>query len=545
MMPRLLHFKKKRGVEVQEELGIKINHPLQYPIEFIVPQVSGLPRAAVVSPSQGNFQLLGFLGMRGPGPIYTPTTVAGVGQQLLNDAALHLQLHVLGKHVSATNVLPPCYRHGSLRQRMVPHDPHPVVHTQSMPPTISPQEYDHAVHLPPWGWAHQLPARHQESIRSRESLSHQQAALGLSSPCSIGGKSWGAPTSTTTMMKLNWEPAVEPFTMRAADNRTHPPTAGRALNVGPRAGPSQDDLKISSRPGGSQKLGHACSIVSNLTTPASVTSEDSMHGQARLNGKVTKTSRSSHAVGIMAREEKRISEVIAPSMRTAIAGSTKGYNIDPCPRDRAAAPPSKVACIRGKKGAGVPPSADVLAPRSLPGLEAGPSKLFAATVLYQEGLDDEYLTAYQCELRKHLEVFEAGPNEVRASASPGRTGLVKLGQVGLRCRHCAATSSPHLATRTRGAAYYSQTVSGMYQLAQNMTKGHLSQRCYYIPRDVQRRLNALRNDNRRAERGKDYWTASIRAMGVQESTSEGILRVGNQRDGAASNSSNGSGRFVS
>jgi hypothetical protein len=167
-----------------------------------------------------------------------------------------------------------------------------------------------------------------------------------------------------------------------------------------------------------------------------------------------------------------------------------------------------------------------------PLVEAGQSNgVSASTLLYQGDVDETYLTPYQCELRKHLEVFVASSVDVRASASPGRTGLVQAGQVGIRCRHCAgATIHPNLAHRTGGAVYYSKSIAGIYQLAQNMAKGHLMDRCYYIPPPEQERLTVLRGDNRRAGRGKEYWTESIMAMGVYESTSESILRLRNNNN---------------
>merc|ERR1712161_51791 len=136
------------------------------------------------------------------------------------------------------------------------------------------------------------------------------------------------------------------------------------------------------------------------------------------------------------------------------------------------------------------------------------------------GSDEHKLTAYQCLLRKQLELFEADEDDVRCSTRQGRTAPIKLGQVGLRCRHCAGAQ---LAARTKGAAYYSQTVEGIYQIAQNMSKVHLCERCYRIPRDVRRQLIVLRSDCRRAIGRKEYWSENIRTLGVF--VEEGILRV--------------------
>lgn len=79
-------------------------------------------------------------------------------------------------------------------------------------------------------------------------------------------------------------------------------------------------------------------------------------------------------------------------------------------------------------------------------------------VLYMD-FDAETLSDYQCLLRQQIEVFEAGPDDVNASAQ-GRNNPILLGQVGIRCRHCAAYK-----VKARGSVYYSRTIvsaSGYY-----------------------------------------------------------------------------------
>ena len=126
--------------------------------------------------------------------------------------------------------------------------------------------------------------------------------------------------------------------------------------------------------------------------------------------------------------------------------------------------------------------------------------------------DEETLTEYQSLLRKQIEIFEAGPEDISTNAQ-GRNTPILLGQVGLRCRHCAPLPR---AARTKGAVYYSQTIDGIYQVAQNMSKVHLCERCQRIPRDIRQKLKALRNDNQRAAGGKTYWSDGVRSLGVYE-----------------------------
>jgi hypothetical protein len=71
--------------------------------------------------------------------------------------------------------------------------------------------------------------------------------------------------------------------------------------------------------------------------------------------------------------------------------------------------------------------------------------------------DENCLTAYQCFLRKQIELFEAGDDELKGTAQ-GRNTPLHQGQIGIRCRHCA-----HLpkAARARGGVYYSRTIDGV------------------------------------------------------------------------------------
>jgi hypothetical protein len=76
--------------------------------------------------------------------------------------------------------------------------------------------------------------------------------------------------------------------------------------------------------------------------------------------------------------------------------------------------------------------------------------------------DENCLTPYQCFLRKQIELFEAGDDELQGTAQ-GRNTPLHRGQIGIRCRHCA-----HLpkAARARGGVYYSRTIDGVCKFLQ-------------------------------------------------------------------------------
>ena len=119
--------------------------------------------------------------------------------------------------------------------------------------------------------------------------------------------------------------------------------------------------------------------------------------------------------------------------------------------------------------------------------------------------------------------------------SQGRNTQIRIGQVGIRCRHCAPIPNK---SRPKGAVYYSKTVRGIYQVSllvfepmklinwvsklthypqtsQNMSKVHLFS-CRNIPQDVRLRLQELYRTSRRATGGKRYWEDCLREQGVYE-----------------------------
>ena len=65
--------------------------------------------------------------------------------------------------------------------------------------------------------------------------------------------------------------------------------------------------------------------------------------------------------------------------------------------------------------------------------------------------DDAILGEYQTLLRQQLELFEADSHDViNGTFRQGRTTPIRLGQIGLRCKHCS--KSP-MSTRTKGSVY--------------------------------------------------------------------------------------------
>ena len=96
-------------------------------------------------------------------------------------------------------------------------------------------------------------------------------------------------------------------------------------------------------------------------------------------------------------------------------------------------------------------------------LQKGQQGFMPGPALRRDGIslalscDDEQLSEYQMLVRKQLEIFEAQPEDVESNTQ-GRKKQVSLGQVGLRCRHCAGYP---LRQRGRGAVYYPAKLHGV------------------------------------------------------------------------------------
>lgn len=130
--------------------------------------------------------------------------------------------------------------------------------------------------------------------------------------------------------------------------------------------------------------------------------------------------------------------------------------------------------------------------------------------------DEHYLSEYQCLLRKQIEIFEASEEDIRCKRK-GRN-LVTVGQIGIRCKHCAGIP---LSRRPRGSIYYVSTLENMYQAGQKMTKVHFLKGCRGLPHNVQQSLSALKLKRTRASDGKRYWSDAARSLGICE-TNNGL-----------------------
>jgi hypothetical protein len=89
-------------------------------------------------------------------------------------------------------------------------------------------------------------------------------------------------------------------------------------------------------------------------------------------------------------------------------------------------------------------------------------------VMLASPMDQGYLNPLHCFVRRHVEVFAADKDDI-AAPSPGRKHRVILGQVGIRCVHCASLSPKQ---RVKRAVCYPPSVNGIYHSVSNMKFDH-------------------------------------------------------------------------
>jgi len=104
-------------------------------------------------------------------------------------------------------------------------------------------------------------------------------------------------------------------------------------------------------------------------------------------------------------------------------------------------------------------------------------------------MDQDYLTPIHCFVRKHVEVFAANQDDLAAPA-PGRKTPIVLGQVGLRCIHCAGLPSKQ---RRKRAMCFPPSVSGVYHAVSNMKYDHFRV-CQGLPEDAREEFQKISSD---------------------------------------------------
>jgi len=140
--------------------------------------------------------------------------------------------------------------------------------------------------------------------------------------------------------------------------------------------------------------------------------------------------------------------------------------------------------------------------------------------------DANHLNPLHCFVRRHVEYFVADETDI-AAPSPGRKTRVVLGQVGLRCIHCATSGD-----RVKRSVCYPASVAGIYHSVSNMKFDHFG-KCRSLPADERARFEALRascsrqggrrgsssTTNKNKSSTGQYYEDSARQLGLVDSES--------------------------
>lgn len=137
--------------------------------------------------------------------------------------------------------------------------------------------------------------------------------------------------------------------------------------------------------------------------------------------------------------------------------------------------------------------------------------------------DDKYnLSSHQQFLRLHIQAFKADDEDVLTYVR-GRNRPILLGQIGIRCRHCAHVK---VSLREKGSTYYPANIMGIYQAAQNMSATHIQcGRCPPMPNAIKEHFKCLiatKSSSNGA--GRTYWAEKVREMGLID-TEHGIFSI--------------------
>jgi hypothetical protein len=175
-----------------------------------------------------------------------------------------------------------------------------------------------------------------------------------------------------------------------------------------------------------------------------------------------------------------------------------------------------------------PQERPVTPPRKPPGTATLPA---SDVVLLSLPSDRDHLNELHCFVRQHVEVFAATKEDTLAPA-PGRKTRVLLGQVGLRCVHCARLP---IKDRVLRAVCYPPSIGGIYHSVSNMKFDHFV-KCKGLPALDRTKFSTLRASCSRrgvkeGSRSKDgtsssstaqYYCDAATRVGLVDTEDEGI-----------------------
>lgn len=129
------------------------------------------------------------------------------------------------------------------------------------------------------------------------------------------------------------------------------------------------------------------------------------------------------------------------------------------------------------------------------------------------------LSSHQVLLRHQIEAFKASEEDV-STHTRGRNKAIMMGQVGIRCCHCAHLPVSH---RQKGSTYFPASLLGLYQAAQNMSTTHMQcGLCSEMPDLIKHQFAQLLSTKVASSgAGRPFWAESAKKLGLVD-TEDGI-----------------------
>ena len=122
--------------------------------------------------------------------------------------------------------------------------------------------------------------------------------------------------------------------------------------------------------------------------------------------------------------------------------------------------------------------------------------------------DKDWLSDMDCFVRRNLEVFTVTPSDLE-HANQDLRQPIRLGQVGIRCVHCAKTEAGARGT----AVYYPTSIDHVYENVRNFQRYHFDL-CVNVPPEVQTELAGLSQCTSLSSVLRRYYVLAAKALGM-------------------------------
>jgi len=135
--------------------------------------------------------------------------------------------------------------------------------------------------------------------------------------------------------------------------------------------------------------------------------------------------------------------------------------------------------------------------------------------------DKDWLSDLDCFVRKQVEVFTASKTDVE-DAEEDQKYLIQLGQVGIRCLHCAK-----LGGGARGdAVTYPCAISGIYESVRELQRCHFDE-CSSLPQELKSERSKITSSvSSLSSVLRRYYVQASKALGLYDSLDGGIRAGG-------------------